>query len=202
MKYEDGTTTEIVDDLKKADHPMKLLDQKWKGITRLEKNHGSNVPNQGQGKQVGSSEHFIDPDLIDVFEAQLINKEGGGEASSHVTFQSENHSDFDEASASISSHAVPDTACRKTLIGQYTLRDMERHVHERGLKVIRSKCLNAFQCGNEGGTDVHRSSAHSSVHRGYTGGDQSSCASWYGGKDSFTVVKGISEVAWMSDEHG
>ena len=120
---------------------------------------------QGQGEQVISKEHFIEPDVIDSFEAQVIQK--GGSGPSHLTLESEEHSVFDGANAPISSHAVPDTACRKTLIGQYTLRDMERHVHDRGLKVKRLKGVNVFRFGNAGeltSTEI----AHIPVYLGST----------------------------------
>lgn len=112
-----------------------------------------------------SKEHFIEPDVIDSFEAQVIQK--GGSGPSHLTLESEEHSVFDGANAPISSHAVPDTACRKTLIGQYTLRDMERHVHDRGLKVKRLKGVNVFRFGNAGeltSTEI----AHIPVYLGST----------------------------------
>ena len=163
--YENGQSDEIHDNFKNENFPMRLLDQKWKGITKFHMKQEKKVHAQGQGEQVISKEHFIEPDVIDSFEAQVIQK--GGSGPSHLTLESEEHSVFDGANAPISSHAVPDTACRKTLIGQYTLRDMERHVHDRGLKVKRLKGVNVFRFGNAGeltSTEI----AHIPVYLGST----------------------------------
>ena len=163
--YENGQSDEIHDNFKNENFPMRLLDQKWKGITKFHMKQEKKVHAQGQGEQVISKEHFIEPDVIDSFEAQTIQK--GGSGPSHLTLESEEHSVFDGANAPISSHAVPDTACRKTLIGQYTLRDMERHVHGRGLKVKRLKGVNVFRFGNAGeltSTEI----AHIPVYLGST----------------------------------
>ena len=46
--------------------------------------------------------------------------------------------------------AVPDTACRRTLIGQYTLRSLERHLLNPGHKIIRRKDRCTFEFGNAG----------------------------------------------------
>ena len=45
---------------------------------------------------------------------------------------------------------MPDTPCRRTLIGQYALQDMERHVIRTGLRVVRRSEVNSFRFGNSG----------------------------------------------------
>ena len=59
---------------------------------------------------------------------------------------SEEHS----VTADLDEHAVTDTACRKTLVGEYTLRGMEAKLNPRGLRVRRRKEANGFRFGNAG----------------------------------------------------
>ena len=53
---------------------------------------------------------------------------------------------FDDATENV---AVPDTACRRTLIGAYTLRRLEQHLGSQGLKVIRRSEPSEFRFGND-----------------------------------------------------
>ena len=46
--------------------------------------------------------------------------------------------------------AVPDTACRRTLIGQYTLRALEKHLLKQGLRILRKSEGCTFKFGNSG----------------------------------------------------
>ena len=46
--------------------------------------------------------------------------------------------------------AVPDTACRRTLIGEYTLRELEKHLLSKGYKTIRRSDNCTFGFGNAG----------------------------------------------------
>ena len=39
--------------------------------------------------------------------------------------------------AALSEYAVPDTACRRTLIGEAVLKDLEDKLSDRGLRVVR-----------------------------------------------------------------
>ena len=57
--------------------------------------------------------------------------------------------------AALDEHAVPDTACRKTLIGDYTLRGLECKLGLRGLKVVRRPEKNYFKFGNAGTLTSH-----------------------------------------------
>ena len=45
---------------------------------------------------------------------------------------------------------VPDTACRRTLVGAYTLECIANLLKSQGLKVLRSPCRNSFRFGNDG----------------------------------------------------
>lgn len=44
--------------------------------------------------------------------------------------------------------AVPDTACRRSLIGEYTLGMLERHLRSQGYRVIRRRGKSEFKFGN------------------------------------------------------
>ena len=68
---------------------------------------------------------------------------------------SENRAEQDqEASgqydADLERHGVPDTACRRSLIGEQVLKRMERYVMREGNKVIRRPCNMTFKFGNAG----------------------------------------------------
>ena len=43
---------------------------------------------------------------------------------------------------------VPDTACRRTLVGEYTLRQLERHLRRQGMSVSRTAEISEFRFGN------------------------------------------------------
>eukprot|EP00435_Cladocopium_sp_Y103_P072919 s192_g41.t1 len=45
---------------------------------------------------------------------------------------------------------VPDTACRKTLVGKNILAHIERHLSEHGMKTRRAKVSSEFRFGNNG----------------------------------------------------
>ena len=44
--------------------------------------------------------------------------------------------------------AVPDTACRRTLVGEYMLRQLERHLRRQGMSVSRRAEISEFRFGN------------------------------------------------------
>lgn len=54
---------------------------------------------------------------------------------------------FDQA---LATNAVPDTACRRTLIGAYTLGKVEEHLQKQGYQVKRVKGDSTFKFGNAG----------------------------------------------------
>ena len=55
--------------------------------------------------------------------------------------------DFDPI---LETNAVPDTACRRTLIGEYTLSRLERHLMKQGYKVKKVPGEFSFRFGNSG----------------------------------------------------
>ena len=150
--YEDGTQDVIQDNFKQSSHPGRLLPKKWKGHTTFEIKVQSHEKQGESARQVvmHQNEHppFLDPNVIESFEAQVLGgKEPTFEAySSHSTGGRSSH----QVPAPLGSHAVPDTACRKTLIGDYTLREMERHVEQLGGTVCGRHEVNTFRFGNSG----------------------------------------------------
>ena len=52
--------------------------------------------------------------------------------------------------ADLERRGVPDTACRRSLIGEQVLNRMERYVIREGNKVIRRPCTMTFKFGNAG----------------------------------------------------
>ena len=136
VQFMNGSETVISDNFHEQNGRM--LSQKWKGTTFLETVNSQ--ASQGSGaRQVTARKHlFLDEATIDAFEAHVLGG-GGPDFESSPT-----------ATASVSDHAVPDTACRRTLIGQYTLHDMERHVLRTGLRVVRRSEVNSFRFGNSG----------------------------------------------------
>ena len=63
-----------------------------------------------------------------------------------VNDQNEQVPIFDSSAEAV---AVPDIACRRTLIGAYTLRQLEQHLLSQGLKVARRSEQSEFRLGNE-----------------------------------------------------
>ena len=45
---------------------------------------------------------------------------------------------------------VPDTACRRTLVGAYMLRHTASRLATQGLSIKKAKCRNSFRFGNDG----------------------------------------------------
>ena len=56
----------------------------------------------------------------------------------------------DMESADLCEYAVPDTACRKTLVGEVILQGIEKRLNQKGLRVIRRHEKNEFRFGNAG----------------------------------------------------
>ena len=81
---------------------------------------------------------------------------GGALASSYFSRKAERYSAdsesheayMGEAVCSLSTHAVPDTACRKTLVGQETLKGIEAELKKAGRSVRYVVDRNVFRFGN------------------------------------------------------
>ena len=68
----------------------------------------------------------------------------------HVADQEPDHFDGEQYMASLDSHGVPDTACRRSLIGEAVLTKLEEKVRLMGDHVVRKPCISEFKFGNSG----------------------------------------------------
>ena len=87
-------------------------------------------------------------DMIEAFEADVLRGTSSNEGAKPGVCDS--FSSEVPGSASLSEHAVPDTACRKTLVGAYTLRALELNLNDRSYKIHRRRENNEFKFGNAG----------------------------------------------------
>ena len=51
-------------------------------------------------------------------------------------------------SAALDRHGVPDTACRRSLIGEHVLEKLEKNLNQHGVQVLRKPARNIFKFGN------------------------------------------------------
>ena len=75
----------------------------------------------------------------DVFEALSSENQAGDDQEASGQYD-----------ADLESHGVPDTACRRSLIGEQVLKRMEQYVVREGNRVIRKPCSMIFKFGNAG----------------------------------------------------
>ena len=73
------------------------------------------------------------------FEMDILSSESQGGSDSKAEGQ---------YMADVSDHGVPDTACRRSLIGASVLERMEEHVRGVGCRIVRKKGVNVFRFGN------------------------------------------------------
>ena len=66
-----------------------------------------------------------------------------------------NHPEVTVEDPILSECAVPDTACRRTLVGAYTLQGLERHLRHQGMSVSRRAEISEFRFGNSGTFTSH-----------------------------------------------
>ena len=99
------------------------------------------------GQQSGKTWEVVD-DRVDslisctdmaTFEMDILSSESRGDKDSTKEGQ---------YMADLSDHGVPDTACRRSLIGSNVLDRVEEHVKGLGGRVVRKKGLNVFRFGN------------------------------------------------------
>ena len=136
IHYENGTMEEIKDNYHTAKVPHLKLKGTWTGETQFEL--------KGPEKKV------IDADeceaLIVAYEQDVLRAVAeGAQPDSVGVFES-----YAADHAALDEHAVPDTACRKTLIGEYTLYGMESKLRAKGFDVHRFGETNEFRFGNAG----------------------------------------------------
>ena len=66
-----------------------------------------------------------------------------------------NHPEVTVDDPILSECAVPDTACRRTLVGAYTLQGLESHLRRQGMSVSRRAEISEFRFGNSGTLTSH-----------------------------------------------
>ena len=66
----------------------------------------------------------------------------------HVNDRLHNGPIFENVDESLGEAAVPDTACRRSLVGQYTLAQIESRLSNQGLKIVRKEDRAEFKFGN------------------------------------------------------
>ena len=135
----DSGTKDIEDDYKNSAEPHANLGHSWTGKTVFTFNSAPKDQDQVvSSRSTDEAAKHLD-DALELFEADVLR---GGVANSAEHFAHQH--------ASLEEHAVPDTACRKTLVGEYTLRGLESKLNSVGLKVLRYGEVNDFKFGNAG----------------------------------------------------
>ena len=139
MLMSDGTREVVNDNYHTAKVPHQKTKGTWTGETAFFMKGDESEERQGQ---VADHDAMIVGYEREVLRA--VKSEGAGpEVFESFSVEHSVTADLDE-------HAVPDTACRKTLVGEYTLRGMEAKLNSRGLRVRRRKEVNEFRFGNAG----------------------------------------------------
>ena len=68
----------------------------------------------------------------------------------HVADEESDSQGSEQYMAPLDSHGVPDTACRRSLIGEAVLKKLEDRVRQLGDRVVRKPCVSEFKFGNSG----------------------------------------------------
>ena len=148
VKYEDGGQDTVRDDFHVTRNPHMKLKGNWVGETRFEL-HPDEVE-QGAKTSKKVKRHEPSEDDVDAmiasYEEDVLRPVGRGAVSS--SFFETLHSEPDVAA--LSEYAVPDTACRRTLIGEAILRELEGKLQSKGLRVVKRSEPNEFRFGNAG----------------------------------------------------
>jgi len=142
-----GFDESIEDNYKTSPEPHRNLGKPWIGSTSFEITGREAAPMENCDQVAVTMSHDeLDGEMIEAFEAEVL-RGGVAELSGH----------FAPKHASLSEHAVPDTACRKTPVGEYTLHGLESEciLRSRGLKVLRHGEVNDFKFGNAGTLRSH-----------------------------------------------
>ena len=140
MNYIDGMFEEIHNEIDGKDN-HRSLGKVWTGKTyfRLDQTK------EQVATEKGTYDIHLTDDVVGNFEQEVLSK--GLEPSSG----NQRFSDlFSSDSVSTFEHAVPDTACRKSLVGEYTLAGMQQCLRARGYEVEFRNEVNDFRLGNAG----------------------------------------------------
>ena len=116
-------------------------------LDSYDEHSGKEVMRKALSQQSGQPWRSVDgvdgsmPSCTDVatFEIDILSSESQGGDDSKAAGQ---------YIADLSDHGVPDTACRRSLVGASVLDRMEEHVRDLGCRVVRKKGINVFRFGN------------------------------------------------------
>ena len=148
VRYQAGDQETIHDNFYTSKNPHMKMKGLWAGETMfglVSEEQGDCVKKSEEVKRPEPREDDVDA-MIACYEEDVLRAVGGGAVGS--SFFEIYHSEPDVAA--LSEYAVPDTACRRTLIGEAVLRDLEDKLSDRGLRVVRRVEQNEFRFGNAG----------------------------------------------------
>ena len=153
-----------VENMSKETHEVMVTDYELQGVRGFEQGELSDLDAEVLKSQF--YEAFFTDDSVSELEALLAQDAQKGGASSSSQFSKVFECNFAGSDAhglesymcdaqgaydcSLSTHAVPDTVCRKTLVGQQTLEGIESELRLRGKKIHRFEDKNVFRFGNDG----------------------------------------------------
>ena len=121
----------------------------------IEQNHDQSMSSVSEVPWGALSQASIDSPQSDADLGSPIGATAHDRFSQSFVFESFT-ADQEESEASedyvarLDRHGVPDTACRRSLIGEHVLHDLEEHLKGLGRKVVRRKCMSSFRFGNAG----------------------------------------------------
>ncbi|CAL1167422.1 unnamed protein product [Cladocopium goreaui] len=152
------------ENMPKETHDAMVADYELQGARGSEQEELSDIDAEALKSQF--HEAFFTDDSVSELETLLAQDVQKGGTSSSSQFSKVFECNFADSDAhglesymcdaqgahdcSLSTHAVPDTACRKTLVGQQTLEGIENELGLRGKKVHRFDDENVFRFGNDG----------------------------------------------------
>ena len=140
VNFANGEKEVIIDEVDRG-NANKDLGKPWTGITKFKVSR----PGHEQAERHSvTMETFISEAEVTTFEEAVLR--GGLEPASNSSASEILIAEI----GSLAEHAVPDTACRKTLIGEYTLQGVEQCLRRRGLRVEWVAEENEFRFGNGG----------------------------------------------------
>ena len=153
-----------IENMSKETHEVMVADYELQGVRGFEQGELSDLDAEVLKSQL--HEAFFTDDSVSELEVLLAQDTQKGGASSSSQFSKVFECNFAGSDAhglesymcdaqgayncSLSIYAVPDTAYRKTLVGQQTLEGIESELRLRGKKVHRFEDENVFRFGNDG----------------------------------------------------
>ena len=144
--YLDGEVETLEDNIYTSKKPHAKQKKMWTGKTVLElRTTNAKLKEDPMRQALSFEEHEV---MITQYEQDVLRAvRRGAHESSPQDFEI-HHTDLEPAD--LCEYAVPDTACRKTLVGEMILRGVEKRLNQKGFRVIRRHEVNEFRFGNAG----------------------------------------------------